>query len=129
SFKSKIGREFLVERSLQQRDGVCVLGRKEDDVTNENFPGEAQINYLLRREYAIAQHLSDGASVWQCRAKQVGAIEKSDLEVGVDFDFTREIVVDAEHRPKPRNGIRREQRRDCRGVECAVDDNKRLRGV
>ena len=43
SFKSKIGREFLVERSLQQRHGACVLGRKRDDVTNENFPGEAQI--------------------------------------------------------------------------------------
>src|SRR4030095_6398099 len=129
SFQSKIGREFLVERSLQQRDGVCVLGRKRDDVTNENFPGQAQINHLLRREYAIAQHLGDGASVWQRRAKQVGVIEKSDLEVGVDFDFTREIVVDAEHWTKPRNGIRREQWRDRDGVEFAVEHNKRVGGV
>ena len=41
SFKSQIRHEFLVERSLQQRYGVCVLGRKRDDVTNETFPGEA----------------------------------------------------------------------------------------
>src|SRR2546430_5366086 len=77
----------------------------------------------------VAQHLSDGAPVRQRRAKQVGAIEKSDLEVGVDFDFTREIVVDAEHWTKPRNGIGREQWRDCDGVEFAVEHNKRIGGV
>src|SRR5438132_13109585 len=60
SFKSKIGREFLVERSLQQRDGACILARRREDVTHENFPDEAQLNYLLWREYGIAHHLSDG---------------------------------------------------------------------
>src|SRR5205814_1805766 len=110
-------------------DGVYVLGRKLDDVTNENFPGEPQINHLLRRECAVAQRLSDGASVQQRRAKQVGAIKKSDLEVGVDFYFTREIVIDAKHWTKPRNGIRREQRRDRDGVQFAVEHSKRVGAV
>ena len=108
AFKPKIGREFLIERALQERDRVSILGWKRRDVTRKNFAGEWQLNELLRRERAIAQHLGNGQPIWQGCPKQLRAIEERDLEVSVALNLARKIVVDAEHRTKPGDGIGRE---------------------
>src|SRR5690242_4574253 len=108
AFQPKIGREFLIERALQERDRVSVLSWKRRDVTRKRFAGERQINELLRRERAITQHLGNGLLIWQGCSKQLRAAEKSNLEVGVALNFARKIVVDAEHWTKPGDRIRRE---------------------
>src|SRR5262249_55604444 len=129
--ETQVGRQLLVERSFQKCDGRPVFRRERKRVTDKMFSAELKIDNLFERRPLLSQTRKERIALLLLEGGGeqplgVGWIKKGNLQIGVNFDFPGETVVDMKCGTEPRNRIGREKRRYRHGIKFLIQDDKRV---